>query len=227
MGQTLFQRLVRGPEVVEYKYFNPLRAKIGSSFSLDVLGFRDLMFTLREIHQYERKDSVKSMFGDYVLLARPIGKEDVWVTVRLMPVEVPDANLTHNVLLLQKYDEMPFCKPLDEACRCGSGELEISDNDTGAKETYYRLAMDNAGTQRITRSFDTTMTVIRDVNNDGKVEDHEVQKVPVEYWNYSRITRDEAGQDFTQYLFVEFDKKTRLQTMWRGEEVDAQRVTVL
>lgn len=226
MGQTLFQRLFKGKEQVEYKYFNPAKAKIASTFSLDVIGLRDLMFTLVEIREYKRTINSKQLtFGDYVLLSRPIGKDDVWVRVRFMPVENPDSQLTHNVLILTKYDEMPYCKELDEVLRATTGVLDITDHDTELTETYWRPAID--GRSRLTSAYRADVSIIRDVNNDGKVEPQEVEKETIEYWDYSRITKDEAGQEFTQFLFVEMDEHSKMQTMWRGSEIDANRVTVL
>ena len=221
MGQTLWQRLTKGPEVVEFKYTNPAKAKIGSAFSLDVMGYRDLMFTLREIHDYKRVINGKTLnFADYVLLARPIGKDDVWVRVRFMPVEVPDAMLTHNIVLMTQYDEMKFNKGLDDAVRDTTGELVITENSTGAEEKYWRP-------NGLTTSFNATVSIVRDENNDGKVTSNEVETRRVEYWDYSRVTTDEAKQQFTQFLFVELDQTSKVQTMWRGEEIDPQRVTVL
>jgi len=219
MGQTLWQRLTKGREVVEFKYTNPAKAKIGSSFSLDVIGYRDLMFTLREIHDYKRTINGKTInFADYVLLARPIGKEDVEIRLRFMPVAVPDAQLTHNIVVLTKYDEMGFNQGLDGALRDTTGELIVTENSVDEK--YWRL-------NGHVLPYNADVAIVRDINNDGKVESDEVENVSVEYWDFSRITTDEAQQQYTQYLFVELDKDSKVQTMWRGEEVDPERITVL
>lgn len=221
MGQTLWQRLTKGPEVVEHRYTNPAKAKIGCAFSIDSIGYRDLMFALREIHDYRRVINGREFrFADYVLLARPVGGEDVWARVRFVPADVPDAALTHNVLLLTKYDEMRFCKELDDALRDATGELVVTDNATGTEERYWRP-------NGLTTPYRATVSVVRDENGDGKVTSNEVEKRRVEYWDFARTTTDEAKQPFTQHLFVELDGDSKVQTMWRGEEIDPQRVAVL
>lgn len=218
MAQTLWQRLTRGREVVEFQYANPVKAKIGCSFTLDVVGHRDMIFNLREILAYTRRINGKEFtFADYVLLARPIGQEDVSVRVRFVPVENPDASQTHTVLLLSKYDEMKFCRDLDNALRDATGELVITEENR--EDKYWRI-------NDVRDSYRAEVAVIRDVNGDGKVQENEVEKHRIEYWDFHRETTDEAGQKYVQYLFVELDDY-KMQTMWRGEEVDAQRISVL
>ena len=217
MSQTLFERLLHGKEVVEFNHFNPAHAKIGSTFTLDVINLRGLMFQLREIWEYKRNINGKQLtFGDYVLLARPVGKEDVEVRLRFMPVEVPDAELTHDVLVLTKFDEMPYNEGLDGAVRDGSGEMTITDNATKAEETYWR-------NNNLKDAYVADVSIIKDAH--GKVGDTE--HTSVEYWDYSRETDDEAGQKFVQFLFVEMDSDSKMQTLWRGEMTDANRVSVL
>ncbi len=219
MGQTLWQRMTKGKEVVEFNYTNPAKAKIGNTFNLDVMDYRGLMFSLREIHDYKRTLNGRVLnFADYILLARPVGKEDIEVRLRFVPLTVPDALMTHNVILLHKYDEMPFNKGLDEVLRATTGELVITEN--AVDEKYWRI-------NDIKTPYRADVAVVRDANNDGKIEDKEVEKNKVEYWDYSRITTDVAQQKFTQYLFVELDQGSKVQTMWRGEEIDPERVNIL
>jgi hypothetical protein len=226
MGQTLFQRFVYGREIVENNYFNPAKAKIGNSFSVDAIDMIGCIFSLREIWEYKRSmNGIDMTFGDYILLSRPIGKDDVWLRVRFMPTG--DDETPYKVLILTKYDEMPFCKELDEACRCGSGEFIITNNDTGEQETFWRLLMNGSTSKRVLESYDAAISIVKDVNGDGIVESSEVQKKEVEYWDYSRDTKNEAGHVCREYLFIEYDKEYRTQTMWRGTEIDPQNVTVL
>lgn len=218
---SLFEWLFRKPDPLELSYFNPVKAKIGTAFMLNVIGLRDKAFRLQEIWEYGRVvDGQPRTFGDYILRY-----ENEEIRLRFIPVEAPDSILTHHVVVMRKYDEMPYNQELDNALRCGSGELEITEN--GQVETYWRPFLDQFGKRRATMSYTCDMKVIRDLNNDGTIEPSEIHKFKLEYWDYSRMTKDEAGQDFTQHLFVELFLDSRIQVMWRGEEVDAQRITVL
>jgi hypothetical protein len=220
MGQTLFERLWYGKEVVEFKYTNPAKAKIGCSFTIDAFGLRGLLFTLKEIVEYNRTVNGKELkFADYVLLARPVDGEETWVRMRFMPLALKDADASHTVLVLHKYDEFKFMDELDKALRDDTGELVIN-GGTDAEEKYWRV-------NDIRGSYTADISVISDADGNGKVESNEVENRELEYWDFSRITLDEAKQEFVQYLFVELDKDCGMQTMWRGEEVDPHSITVL
>ena len=53
-----------------------------------------------------------------------------------------------------------------------------------------------------------------------------VKKKDVEYWDYWREIKDEAGQPFNEFCFVEMNKEDGWFTIWQGKEIDAQNVTV-
>jgi len=220
MAQTLFQRLTRGKEVVEFNYFNPAKARIGAAFQLDLIGLRGMIFILKEIRQYERTINGKTLtFGDYYLQSRPVDSEEQNVIVRFVPNAV--GATTHDVLLLRVYDEMQFNKELDGALRCGSGQLEITQD--GQTETYWRP---QAGWKYLTEPYQATVTKIQDLNGDGRIDANEAISWRIEFWDYSRETKMD-GQDVTQFLFVEFLKDDAIQVMLRGERVPAERISVL
>jgi hypothetical protein len=216
MGQTLWERLTKGKEPLEFKYTNPAKAKIGCSFIIDSLDYKNLIFTLHEIIEYKRNINGKELFfADYVLIAKPIGKwngkEEVLVRTRFMPIEIPDSQFTHNVILMTKYEEMKFNEELDNVLRDNTGELLITDDSTGEEEQYWRL-------NDLKNSYHADLSIVTNQNVENK---------KVEYWDFSRITLDEANQQFTQYMFVEMDKYYKVQTMWRGQEIDTNSVSIL
>jgi hypothetical protein len=51
-----------------------------------------------------------------------------------------------------------------------------------------------------------------------------VQKQALEYWDYSRIVKDEANQKVEEFLFVEMDKDNGWFQLWRGAEVDSRNI---
>ena len=65
-----------------------------------------------------------------------------------------------------------------------------------------------------------------DINNDGKIDESEVELLYSTYWDYARDTEDENGVKFTEFLTVEMDDETRYFTLLRGKEVMAEDVLV-
>src|SRR5262249_47320007 len=111
-GKTLWEMLtakITGP--VELKYYNPLKAKIGNAVQINEIDWKDYSFFLKEIREYKRMIRGQDFpFADYVLLSRPLHGDDVWVRLRLNPVDDPGkvAGLTHNVLLLRLDDDLAY-----------------------------------------------------------------------------------------------------------------------
>lgn len=197
MAQTLWERLTRGPEK---QIENPANAKIGAIFTIDEIDYRNKTNHLREIMEYKREINGKEfVFVDYVF-------DDF--RLRFMPST--DDGVTHNIILLKKYDEMKFNESLDSVLREETGELVITENDN--EEKYWR-------NNDVTSSYLAKINVLSGKNK--------LDTMNIEYWDFSRVTKDEADQDFTQYLFVELDKNYHMQTMWRGEEILAEKITIL
>jgi hypothetical protein len=222
-GKTLWEMLMaklHGP--VELHYYNPLKGKIGSSIMINEIDLRDYNFFIKEIRQYRRFiDRKQFLFVDYVLLARPLHGEDVWVRLRLNPVDDPNAagGLTHTALLLRLYDEMAYDEGLYKVVTDTTKKFEVIENGQVTEE-YWRL-------NDVSSSYKARVSVIKDENKYGQVDEDEVEKVELEYWDYWRDTTDEVGQPLRQYLFVEMNSENGWFQIWRGQEVDPQKVLVM
>src|SRR4051794_21836626 len=126
-GRTLWEMLVdriRGP--VELRYYNPLRAKVGGSVMVDDIDLKDLHFFIKEIRAYRRTVGGRQFFStDYVLLARPLEAANVWLRLRLNPVEDPDAagGMTYHVLLLRLDDEFGYDEAFHKVVSDPSGKF--------------------------------------------------------------------------------------------------------
>jgi hypothetical protein len=211
---------VRGP--MELRFYNPLRARVGCALMIDDIDLRDYNFFIREIRDYRRTIGAKPFhFADYVLLARPLNTADVWVRLRLNPVEEPDAaaGLTHHALLLRLYDEMAYDEAFHKVVTDTTRKFEVAEEGR-VMEEYWRV-------NDVTDSYTAEVSVLRDVNSDGRVDRDEVEKVCLEYWDYWRETKDEAGLLVRQYLFVEMDCDTGWFQLWCGQGIDPQRVLVI
>lgn len=220
-GKTLWEMLagwVRGP--VELSYHNPLRAKVGSSVSINEPDLKDYNFFVREMREYTRTiDGRPFVFVDYALLARPLGGEDVWVRLRLVPLAEPDpaGGLTHHALLLRLYDEFAYDEAFYAVVTDTTRKFEVSEGGEVTEE-YWRV-------NDVAEPYRAQVAVIRDTNSDGTVTPDEVEQVKLEYWDYWREI-DAPGGPVREYLFVEIDRGNGWTQIWRGGEADLQGVMV-
>jgi hypothetical protein len=210
---------VQGP--VEFQYYNPLHARIGTSILIDEVEWKQHTFFVREIREYRRTIGGQDFrLSDYVLLAQVPGAEDVRVRLRLNPVDDPvtAGGLTHHALLLRLYDEMAYDEGMYQVVNDTTRRFQVSEGGQVTEE-YERL-------HDVTRPYKAVVSVIKDANQDSRVDPDEVAKVRLEYWDYVREVPNEAGQPVRQYLFVEMDAETGWFQLWRGEELNPERVQV-
>jgi hypothetical protein len=222
-GKTLWEMLTgKFSTPVELNYYNPLKAKIGNALQIDDIDWKDNSFFLKEIREYKRRiEGRQFLFADYVLLSRPLHGDDVWMRLRLNPVDDPSrvAGLTHNVLLLRLDDDLAYDEGLHNVVRDTTKKFQVL-QDGQVTEEFWRV-------NDVGDSYQAKVAVIRDVNNDGTVEPDEVSRIEIEYWDYWREVKDEAGQPVTQYLFVEMNKDNGWFQIWKGQEIDPQKVMVM
>lgn len=222
-GRTLWEILLdkfSGP--AELRYFNPLKARIGVSVTIDTVELRELNFFLQEIREYKRRvGPTEFTFVDYSLLARPLHGEDVAVRLRLNPVADPQRSggKEYNVLMLRLDDEMEYSKEFEMLLNDQSGLFQIREDDV-VKEEFTRLF-------GLKSPYRATVSYLRDINQNHHVERDEIDTLELKYWDYSRQIADEAGQPVEEYLFVEMDGETGWIQIWRGSEMDPRKVIVI
>ena len=108
-GRTLwnmFADWLKGPR--ELQYFNPLKAQIGRSLTIDDIDWRDHTYILRQFREYKRSiEGREFVFADYVATERNTKGEESTIRIRLNPAE--DAYHTgqqHHALLLSLEDDL-------------------------------------------------------------------------------------------------------------------------
>jgi hypothetical protein len=221
-GRTLWEMLLdklQGP--AEFRYYNPLHARIGSAVTLDEVEWRDLNFFVLSIHEYKRTIRRRVFrFVDYVLVARPLRRDKVLVRLRLVPVDDPDeaAGIAHHVLLLQLDDDRPYDQGLHKVVNDDTRKFQVLEDDKVQAE-YERI-------NDVRKPYRARVTVVRDVNLDKRVTRDEIEKRRVEYWDYWREVPDEAGQPRREFLFVEMDDENGWFQIWKGREFDPKRVVL-
>lgn len=221
-GRTLWEMLldkIQGP--AEFRYYNPLRARIGSAVTLDEVERRDLNFFVQSIHEYKRSIGGQEFrFVDYALVARPLGGDPILIRLRLMPVDDPDqiAGVAHHVLQLQLDDDLPYDEGLHKVVKDGTKKFQVLE-DGKVQAEYVRI--NDVGTP-----YQAEVTIVRDVNLDKHVTRDEIEKRHVDYWDYWREVKDEAGQPRREFLFVEMDGENGWFQIWKGGAIDPKQVMV-
>lgn len=216
LWQMLTKSLKGAPTPKTQVVTNPLKAKIGSSVQFDVLDFRDMTFFVREVREVARYVGTKNFpFVDYTLLARPLGGDDVLVKLRLMPVVNPQKgdDLTHNVLLLQKHDELSYNEDFKNILADNEFVIQQDGVETGR---YWRI-------NDVKGSYTTTAKI---VNEENEKTEGGYATEKGEVWDYWREFKDEADQPTKEYVFIEMDSDNGYFTIWKGMEINARRVDV-
>jgi hypothetical protein len=221
-GKTLWEMLkakLAGP--AEKHVYNPSGAKIGSPVTIDALDLGDANFFIREIRQNRRViEGREFLFVDYVLLARALEGAETVVRLRLNPVDDPDrvAGMTHNALVLRLYDETAYNEDLHKVVTDDTKKLQVLENGQVTEE-FFRI-------NDVLGSYKTEVTIVQDLDHDHQAGPNEIAREQIEYWDYWREIKDEAGQPLTEFLFVEMNAANGWFQLWRGREVDMQKVTV-
>jgi hypothetical protein len=221
-GKTLWEILkakLAGP--AEKQVYNPCGAKIGSPVTIDVLDLGDANFFVREIRQNRRVIEGRDfLFVDYVLLARALDGAETLVRLRLNPVDDPDrvAGMTHNALVLRLYDETTYNEDLHKVVTDDTKKFQVLE-DGQVTEEFFRI-------NDVLGSYKTEVTIVQDIDHDHQAGADEITREQIEYWDYWREIKDEAGQPLTEFLFVEMNASNGWFQLWRGREVDMQKVTV-
>ena len=219
---TLWQMLTKKKEEeevavpVEDQHYNPLGAKIGQHVKIDTLEMEEFDFNIRSLQAWTRHiGGEKFKHADYLLIARPIGGDEVKKKVRLVPMEDPDGKMTHNVVLLNLLDEFEYDQEFHEGLDFDRNGGEFHEGEA----IYYRV-------QDVRDPFKARIKHISDLVGDGEVEEEEVRDSTVVYWDFWRETEDDGGNTIIEFYIVEMDDDCGWFRIWVGGEIDQNRVSI-
>jgi hypothetical protein len=223
-GTTIFERWKdRRRETnkdTEEKYINPLDVRLGDVVTIDALDWRDLDLRVHQFRVVNRIINGEEFpFTDYFLRARTIDDDEYNCILRYVPIEDPDVHsgTTHLVYLLHIVDEHEYVSETIHHLDSGSfGYGHVVEGDDGTK--VIQMQEFPSRVNDITMVYPCSVDVVQDKNNDGEVEDDEVETYTMRLWDFWRDI-EEDGQEFTEYLFVEIDDKDEWTTLYHGEEV--------
>ncbi len=216
-GRTLWEMLTqRGkPTAAPVPFLNPLGHLINSPVAVSFVNgpeFDGYDFTVKKIREAVRRiGDAEFPFTDYVLqgINTKTFDHDDQVVVRLRVF--PNDRGSQDAILLRLYDEMAFSEDFLAVVKDTTGIFEITDNDTGAKETYSRI-------NDVEGSYDVAGLTITATTPDGKAPPGTMKNSKFEYWDYWRDADIGGGRKSRQYLFVEMDSDTGWFQIWRGRE---------
>jgi len=196
------------PETSAEQYFNPIKAKLGSSITVDEIDLNKLTFLVKEIEEYQLTYGKKQFkFTDYTIKAVPIDGEPVTAKLRVYPAE--NLGAVHQVVLLRLHDEIkydPEFLPLLE-----NNDFSLTNDQGQIEATFYRI-------NDVTTPYNAQVSDLSEMG---------LEKTTRKYWDYWRETDDEAGQPTKEFFFVEEDGDSHQIRMWRGQEVHPSRVSVI
>jgi hypothetical protein len=220
-GKTLWQMWTE-PKPKPLDFYNPINAKIGSIIIIDdIIDGIDLHkcdFALESIEEFTRTIEGQTFkFTDYLIRDR--GSPEV-VRVRVNPADPNVSVVPHNVLILRLDDEFAFSDDFLAVVNDTTKKFIVTDDKSGASEEYWRI-------NDVSAPYKCSVVAIKTTNADGSVDEKSATRSNCEYWDYWRQTKDEAGQDFNQFVFVHQNSENGWFQIFKGREIDPQMITVL
>lgn len=229
-GRTLLEILAsrNTKDMRPLEFHNPLEAKVGWMVSFDhEPDIGGIKFVIEKISVYKTTIKQKDFYHtDYHLKGISLDHDK---PVRLRMRLIPDDDLGHKVQLLYLYYEKPYDEDfLDNVLGDESGEYPVNQSDDGKEleepRKYWRVGQ----TDHCLRPdpYKAHCTVLVDFDGDETVEDDELEHYSSTYWEFSRMTDDDDGQEYEEFLTIEMNDETGFFTFLRGSEVQASQIMV-
>lgn len=201
-------------KAVELRFYNPLEAKIGQVLDIDIDddrgSYRGKDYVIKEILECRHAIGGKSFFHTNYIAKwmDPTGSEEDKISLRLIPIDDPvkGSGITHRVVLLKLDAEFEYDEKFETHIKGGVLQVNLEDEDDTI--LYYHRRND------IRDIMNVDIAIIKDENNDGMVEESEVERQSIRLWDFERKDGDDI-----EYMFVEMDKQTGWFALWLGKEI--------
>jgi len=198
---------------VEEQHYNPLNAKLRetSTVTIDTLDLRKYTFVVQKIVTYKLDYGKKAFaFTDYYCRSTLQEGDPINIKIRVYPHDTPGRQL--QALVFKQWDELDY----DENFKILLDDQQFNTEIDGEVEAEFWRIND------VKTPYQAKTT---ELSKNGDAVDSSTGETW--YWDYWRETKDEAGTDFKEFLFVEWDKgDTGRFTIWRGEEIPQSRIFV-
>ncbi len=221
--RTLWDRITGANVFVpnEEKVHNPFKAKIGSSFHLDLLDYRGVFYTLQQLDVVDCGTGV--LMADYHLdsgasqSGKNIADNKRNLILRSVPRDGTTASgkINFRIVALSLYfqcghDDESYTGIM-EGVNDPAGEFVINAGTTDEKR-YWRL-------YGLKTSETANVTTVKDTDGDVGLK-------RIEMWGFSRTTEDEAKQEVNEYLYVQKDSSNGWMEIFIGQEIPPERINV-
>lgn len=217
-GKTLWQMWTQHDDPKPLAFYNPMKAAIGSIVTINEIDLSKCDFVVETIEEFTRTlDKQTFKFTDYVLKNRS-GPENV--RIRINPADPGVAGMPHNVIVLKLDDEFGYSDDFLAVVNDDSKKFNVTDDKTNTTDEYWRI-------NDVSGSYKCDVLVIKGLTADGTADEKSVSRTTVEYWDYWRETKDEASLPFKQFVFVNMNSTTGWFQIWKGEEINPQRIVVI
>lgn len=206
MTQAAFQA-----QPPEKQIYNPIGVKVGSSMQIDSLDTFGKNFFVEAVAAIVTKvGSQEFHMADYTLVCKPIEGDDI--TLRLRVAEDKNSTCGYKAMVLTLHDSLGYDEGLHGVLKQTdeTGKFQI-DFDDKPSDVFPRCG-------GVHGSYKATTAK---VGKDGKTENS-----GMEYWDFSRMMTQD-GAEVEQYLFVEMNADNGWFELWKGNEIDPQRVEAI
>ncbi len=215
-GKTLWEMLTqRGKATDAVLFLNPLDLRIGSPVEVSPVNgpeFQGYDFSVKEIREFVRRiNNQEFNFTDYFLKGINTKSFDTAQEVTTRLRAVPNPQGTNDCVFLRLYDEFAFAEDFLNVVKDTTGIFEVTDDKTGAKETYTRI-------NDVRGSYEANLLIITATTDDGKAPAGTTKSAKLEYWDYWRDLDIGGGKAAKQFIFIEMNSDTGWFQIWRGTE---------
>lgn len=216
---------------IEFQYHNPFEMRVGNSVTIEHdMRYQGINFFVDAIMVYETKEGRQKFYDtEYSLRGQALGMtKPLYLRLRVTPDDqAVDQSFPYKLQVLEKYDEMAWDKGFWDYLHNTDLTFQVNKDDAGAdlpdgqERMYWRV--DDAPDP-----YTCNLTILKDVNRDGRVEEEELEHRTVTFWDYSRTTTDDGtGKEYTEFLNIEMDNDKRLFRLFRGRDVMPFQVKVI
>jgi hypothetical protein len=220
-GLTLWEmflaRVRGGGNSAGLAFENPLDLRVGSAMPVAAANgpeFAHYDFGVQEIREYNRQLGDRQFrFTDYVLQGVDTKSFEAGDALTARVRVVPNEAASHDALLLRLYDEFAFAEDFLAVLKDTTGILEVTDDASGAKETFTRI-------NDLRESWQAAVLVVTATTPDGRATPGKASPLKLEYWDYWRDV--EPGAARKEFIFAEMNSDTGWFQLWRGREFFSQ-----
>ncbi len=214
------------------EFFNPLNAKVYSVIKINKLDWESLEFEIVSIAEYTRHlNGNNYVFTDYDCVAKSLGSEPVRAILRVIPVSDRYSNDADGltVLLLEPEDEQGYSDGLqaviNEAEQNKVWTVTLDEEDGLPAGTTQEIVYDRAN--GVPSAYLANVCTVSDKDRNGKFDHDEIDRSDVKYLDFCRVMKLEGDVESTEYFIVEQDQSSMYVRMYRGVEINQNRITVV